>query len=108
MILERKAIRMSVYPEFIDEYEKRHQDIGDALKQALFDCGVHSYSIFLDKETCHLFAYLEVENKEKLSKISNTDACKKWWAKMKDIMPSNPDNSPIEVELKEVFHLSSE
>ena len=31
--------------------------------------------------------------------------CKKWWAYMKDLMPSNPDNSPVSRELKEVFHI---
>ena len=30
---------------------------------------------------------------------------KKWWKFMKDVMPTNADNSPILVELKEVFHL---
>jgi L-rhamnose mutarotase len=30
---------------------------------------------------------------------------KKWWAYMKDIMDSHPDNSPVAVPLREVFHL---
>ena len=29
----------------------------------------------------------------------------KWWAYMKDIMETNPDNSPVTVPLQEVFHL---
>ena len=35
-----------------------------------------------------------------------TAACQKWWAFMQDIMPSNPDNSPISEPLTEVFYLA--
>jgi L-rhamnose mutarotase len=31
--------------------------------------------------------------------------CQKWWAHMGDVMPSNPDNSPVSEPLREVFHL---
>ncbi|NQT53392.1 L-rhamnose mutarotase [bacterium] len=31
--------------------------------------------------------------------------CRKWWAHMKDIMPTHPDNSPVAEALSEVFHL---
>jgi L-rhamnose mutarotase len=30
---------------------------------------------------------------------------KKWWAYMKNIMESNPDNSPVSVPLEEVFYM---
>jgi L-rhamnose mutarotase len=29
----------------------------------------------------------------------------KWWLHMKDLMETNPDNSPFTIPLKEVFHL---
>jgi L-rhamnose mutarotase len=29
----------------------------------------------------------------------------RWWKYMADIMESNPDNSPIQTPLKEVFYL---
>jgi L-rhamnose mutarotase len=29
----------------------------------------------------------------------------KWWKHMGDIMPSNPDNSPVSAPLREVFQL---
>jgi len=31
---------------------------------------------------------------------------KKWWTYMKDIMETNPDNSPVSISLKEVFYLT--
>jgi L-rhamnose mutarotase len=101
----RKASVMFVNPDAHEEYEKRHRPIWDDLHQVLKDHGVSNYSIFLDKERNMLFAYVEIESEEKWNAIANTPICKKWWAYMKDIMPSNPDNSPVSEELREVFHI---
>jgi L-rhamnose mutarotase len=30
---------------------------------------------------------------------------KRWWAFMRDIMDSHPDNAPVQVPLKRVFYL---
>jgi len=30
---------------------------------------------------------------------------KRWWNYMKDIMETNPDNSPVITSLEEVFHM---
>ena len=102
----RKAFLMSVNPDKHEEYEKRHTPIWKELEDTLKSHGAHNYSIFLDTETHQLFGYVEIEDEVKWNKIAETDVCKKWWKYMGDIMPSNPDNSPISKELKEVFHLS--
>ena len=101
----RKSFKMSVNPDQHEEYERRHRPIWDELAQALRDHGVHNYSIFLDEETHALFGYAEIEDEERWNAIANTDICKKWWAYMKDVMPSNPDNSPVSKNLKQVFHI---
>ena len=101
----RKAFKMKVYKESHAEYEKRHNEIWDSLVQILKKHGSHNYSIFLDEETSDLFAYVELENEDLWNKVAETEECKKWWAFMKDIMETNPDNSPKSVELKEVFYL---
>ncbi|PNQ81788.1 hypothetical protein C1T21_09760 [Paenibacillus sp. F4] len=36
---------------------------------------------------------------------SATDICQKWWAYMKPLMETNPDDSPVSRNLKEVFYL---
>ncbi|MBV9240743.1 MAG: L-rhamnose mutarotase, partial [Acidobacteria bacterium] len=64
-----------------------------------------NYSIFLDGSTSQLFGYVEIDSEEEWAAIADTGVCRRWWAFMKGIMPSNPDNSPISRELKEVFHL---
>ncbi len=101
----RKAFVMKVNPDKHKEYEKRHNPIWAELKTTLKAHGVHNYSIFLHPETNRLFAYVEVENESRWESIANTDVCGKWWTYMRDIMPSNPDNSPCSIELQEVFHI---
>ena len=101
----RRAFVMSVHPGQEAEYERRHRPIWPELENTLKNHGVTSYSIFLDRDTDRLFAYVEFESQAQWDVVSQTEVCKRWWAHMKDIMPSNPDNSPVSKELKEVFHI---
>lgn len=96
---------MHVYSDQYDEYERRHNNLFPEMRQALKEAGAHNYSIYLDKSTGNLFAYLEVDDVEKYNQISESEACKKWWAYMESIMDTNPDQSPVTTDLHEVFHL---
>ena len=100
----RKAFQMAVNADSHDEYERRHRPIWDDLAAALKYHGVSNYSIFLDEESSRLFGYAEIESEELWSSIAETDECKRWWSFMADIMPTNDDNSPRSIELREVFH----
>jgi len=101
----RKAFVMSVHPGHEAEYARRHQPIWDELAAVLCAHGAHNYSIFLHPETRQLFAYVEIEDEARWNAIAQTPICQKWWKHMGDIMPSNPDTSPVAQGLKEVFHL---
>ena len=101
----RKAFVMSVNAGSEQEYERRHSPIWAELEQTLKDHGVIRYSIFLHPETRQLFGYVEIEDEVRWNAIAQTPICRKWWAHMKDVMPSNPDNSPKSLELREVFHI---
>jgi L-rhamnose mutarotase len=101
----RKGFKMKVYPDKIAEYIKRHSPIWPELEKILKEHGIHNYSIFLDEETNFLFGYAEVESEEKWNAIAKTDICKKWWAYMKDMMETNTDNSPVSVNLENVFYM---
>ena len=101
----RKAFRMSVNEGQETEYERRHNPIWQELIDTLRSHGVTSYSIFIDPITRDLFAYAEIESEERWQAIAGTDVCRRWWAHMREIMPSNPDNSPVSRALPEVFHL---
>lgn len=102
----RKAFVLQVHPGHEVEYERRHSPIWDELAAVLKSHGAHNYSIFLHPETRQLFGYVEIEDEARWAAIARTDVCQRWWKYMGDIMPSNPDNSPVAVGLKEVFHLA--
>jgi L-rhamnose mutarotase len=103
-----KAFVMSVHPGREAEYERRHNPIWPELEKTLKDHGVHTYTIFLDPETRRLFAYVEFEDQRQWDAVAETAVCKRWWAYMREIMPSNPDNSPVSKELREVFHIEKQ
>lgn len=99
------ATLMSVLPECHEEYQRRHDEIWPEMVEQLKVHGVHHYRIFLDAQTSQLFAYVEVENELLWQEMAQTDVCQRWWAMMKDIMPSHADNSPITRDLNCVFYL---
>ena len=101
----RKAFRMSLHPGREAEYAERHARIWPELEAELRGHGVRTYSIFLDPVTRDLFAYAEVDSDAQWAAIARTDACRRWWHSMRELMPSNPDDSPQSRTLDEVFHL---
>jgi L-rhamnose mutarotase len=101
----RKAFVMQVNAGAEAEYARRHNPIWPELESVLKQHGVTSYSIFLLPETRQLFAYAEIEDESRWNAIAATPVCQRWWAHMKDVMPSNPDHSPQAAELREVFHI---
>ncbi|MGD0037183.1 MAG: L-rhamnose mutarotase [Bacteroidota bacterium] len=87
------------------EYERRHRPIWPELEATLKKQGVVTYTIFLLPETRQLFSYVEFNDQAQWDAVAKTAICQKWWAHMKEVMPSNPDNSPVSTELHEVFHI---
>ena len=100
-----KGFKMKLYDGMEEEYEKRHNELWDEMKDMIHQYGGKNYTIFLDKETNILFGYIEIESEELWAASAETEICKKWWAFMADIMETNPDNSPVSVDLKNIFHL---
>lgn len=104
----RKAFLMTLKPGAEAEYQKRHNPIWPELQAVLKSHGVKTYSIFLDgSDELKLFAYAEIESEELWQRIADSDVCRRWWAYMKDLMLTNPDDSPVVADLKEVFHLNA-
>lgn len=101
----RKAFVMSVHAGAEAEYARRHQPIWPELEAVLRAHGVRNYSIFLHEETRQLFAYAEIESEERWAAIAATDVCRRWWQRMADVMPAEPDARPVSRGLREVFHL---
>ena len=52
-----------------------------------------------------LFAVQKLSDDNAAAALPETDIVKKWWAYMADLMDTHPDNSPVSLPLREVFHL---
>lgn len=102
----RKAAVMKVFPDCYDEYKRRHDAIWPEMKEELRRHGYRNYSIYLDRQTGMLFAYYETDDEPATQSMAATEICRKWWHYMKDVMETNPDESPVSRDLGEVFHLS--
>lgn len=103
--MARVAFKMKLNKGFEAEYKKRHDELWPELQQLLASAGISEYSIFLDEETNFLFGVLKAEDPATLNNLPSEPVMQRWWAYMKDIMESNPDNSPVSIPLKEVFYL---
>jgi len=102
--MKRNAFKMKLKPGFEKEYKLRHDRIWPELAAELTKAGVSDYSIFLDEETNILFAVQKLADNNTSDGLPDKEIVKKWWDYMSDIMEVNPDNSPVAIELKEVFH----
>ena len=101
----RVAFKMQLHKGFEEEYKKRHDKLWPELEQLLKAAGISEYSIFLDETTLSLFGVLKAADPKALDNLLAQPVMQRWWAYMKDIMESNPDNSPVSIPLKEVFYL---
>ncbi len=105
LYMQRIAFKMQLFPGFEAEYKKRHDELWPELKQLLKDAGISDYSIFLDETTNNLFGVMKAEDVAKINDLQSTEIMKKWWKQNVEIMETNPDNSPVQIPLKELFYL---
>lgn len=103
--MKRVAFKMKLFAGKEAEYKKRHDEIWPELETMLTKAGISDYSIFLDEETLTLFAVQKQTDNSTANDLPKEEIVKKWWKFMADVMETNPDNSPVCAELKEVFHL---
>ena len=101
----RNAFTMQLKPGVEEEYKRRHDEIWPELARELSASGISDYSIFLDEPSGRLFAVQKLSDDNAAAALPETDIVKKWWAYMADLMDTHPDNSPVSLPLREVFHL---
>ena len=103
--MKRFGFKMKMKPGCREEYIRRHNEIWPELAAYIKAGGVSDYSIFLDEETNILFAVQKVSGEQSSQDMGVNPVVAKWWDYMKDIMETNPDNSPVTIPLEEVFYL---
>ena len=89
-----------------EESLSRHSTIWPELAETLKSHGAQHYAIWLDAERNLLFASVEIESEARWEAVAKTEVCQRWWASMKDLMPSNADNSPVSAALKPMFYMA--
>ena len=103
--MTRQAFKMKLLPGMADEYKRRHDALWPEMKAMIHQYGGSDYSIYLDSKTGDLFGVILLEDEARWSQSAETAICRKWWDYMADIMEVNPDNSPVSVPLRPMFHL---
>ena len=103
--MQRIAFKMQLFPGFEEEYKRRHDELWPELEKLLKETGVSDYSIFIDETTNSLFGIMKASDAAALKELPATAIMQKWWKYMADIMQTHPDNSPVQIPLKEVFYL---
>ena len=95
---------MNLHPGKKEEYQRRHTALWPELADLLRETGIRDYSIFLDEETHSLFGVLDIENPAKLDDLPVHPVMQRWWAYLADLMETNADQSPVSIQLTEVFY----
>lgn len=103
--MQRNAFLMYLKPGNEAEYKRRHDQIWPELEAELTAAGISDYSIYLDRRTGTLFAVQKLRDGHRADDLPNHPVVQKWWEYMKDLMETNPDNSPVTTGVEEVFHL---
>ena len=103
--MKRNSFKMQLKPGNEAEYQKRHDEIWPELSKVLSEAGVSDYSIYLDEETLTLFAFQKLSDDNTADDLPKHPLVRKWWDYMADLMETKPDNEPVTVPLKEVFHM---
>jgi len=103
--MKRNAFAMRLRPGCETEYKKRHDAIWPELKAELRKAGVSDYSIYLDSKTSTLFAVQRLADDAADGELPQKEIVRKWWHMMKDLMDTNPDESPVSDALEEMFHM---
>lgn len=103
--MKRNAFKMKLKPGVAVEYKQRHDEIWPELVKELRLAGISDYSIFLDEETLTLFAVQKLADGNTAGDLPQSPIVRKWWDSMAPLMEVEPDNAPVCLPLKEVFHL---
>ncbi len=104
--MPRHAFKMLLNPGAEAEYIRRHDEIWPDLVALLKQAGISNYSIHLDRQTNTLFGYLERVQDHGMANLPLHPVMQKWWAYMGDLMATNPDGSPVAIDLVETFYMA--
>jgi L-rhamnose mutarotase len=97
----RHAWVMKLKPGNEAIYKKKHDEIWPEMLAMMKRDGIRNYSIYRNGLT--LFAYLERDAPAPEGQPTDPLVWR-WWEMMAPYMETNPDFSPVQEELEEMFH----
>jgi L-rhamnose mutarotase len=100
----RVAFSLHLPKDSIAEYTLRHAQIWPELRAAIAKQGGHNFTIFAVPAIDRVFGYVEVEDLDRWAAGAGSELTRRWWRYMAEIMPANPDGSPVGDDIVEVFH----
>ncbi len=98
----RQAWVMTLKPGMDALYKQRHDEIWPELVERIKAEGIRNFSIYRHGLT--LFAYLERDAPSPVGEDVHP-ITRRWWEWMAPCMDTNPDLSPVQVPVEELFHL---
>lgn len=93
---------MTLKPGCAEEYKRRHDEIWPELLEQMRDEGIRNFTIWRHDLT--LFATLE-RGWTPDPQAEPSALTFKWWRSMAHLMETEPDASPVEKPLEEMFHV---
>ena len=97
----RVAWTMKLKPGNEAIYKQKHDEIWPEMLALMARSGTRNFSIF--RQGLTLFAYQERDTPGDPNAPIDPIVCK-WWEMMAPYMETNPDFSPVQEPLEEVFH----
>lgn len=102
---ETIAFRMTLHEGAAAAYENLHDNLWPDLRSALCQAGISEFRIFHQPGTDLLVAFMRRRRNHGLAKLADTPLLQRWWGLTKDLIRSDEDHIPIQIELREVFRL---
>jgi len=102
----RKAWRMTLRPGAGAEYDRAHARVWPNLIAEMKNAGVAHFVLYRDGQD--VFAWQERTEPFPEPDTQPSETMKKWWQAMEPLMVTNPDGSPRQTRMTEVFVLADE
>lgn len=96
--LERAAMLQRLDPDHVDDYLEAHEDVPDAVPEAMERGGVHTFRLFVHGEIS--VGYIEVEDFEAFNEEYMADPeCRQWEDRVGEFKRSGVDTESGEMPL---------
>ncbi len=105
--MQRVCFLLSIRPDHVDEYRRRHAQVWPEMLAALADAGWHNYSIFVADDG-RVVGYVETDDFDAARRrMADLDVNRRWQAEMAPFFTGLDGGAPdaAMTPVPEAFHL---